>query len=356
MTRVTVCVQPKPGSEDARTLWSRRLLSALRDPMTRLYRRSRMFGGLLKRRILGAPAHAPVSESSSADNLKLSKAVIITVSGGLANQMMCYKAGRYLADLKQSTLILDATRYEGRDLTNRTYQLSYYDVHHDLTVHSGRTIDHIRASNVIEYVERAALPDKWGEEAEPYIQTLVEHNIVCGDFWLADFLRERADEYAERTGMLADLVLDPDRWLDQPNAEFLGLINECINPVAIHVRRGDYSTHGGNLLISENYYNASIKDLESRLDGVAFFVFSDDISWCRENIAARAPIHFVDVNNEREAYRDMYLASQCRHFILSNESTFSHQAVQLSPPRSNRIVITSTWDDLIRSMKPTAQD
>ena len=80
----------------------------------------------------------------------------------------------------------------------------------------------------------------------------------------------------------------------------------------------------------------------------AFFVFSDEPAWCRKNLVASAPLHHADWNTDSTGYRDLFLASQCRHFILSNESTFSHQIVQLSPGHPDRIVITSMISDILR--------
>ena len=76
------------------------------------------------------------------------------------------------------------------------------------------------------------------------------------------------------------------------------------------------------------------------------------MDWCKENLRANSRLTLVDLHDEREAYKDLYLASQCRHFILSNESTFSHQIVQLSTPARNRLVITSGPADFARNQPP----
>ncbi len=332
-------VNPSLVSDDVRDLGA---------PVTsRIYRRSRMFAGLVKQHVLGRRAPEPIEKRI--ERVQLREAVIITVSGGLANQMMCYKGARYLAVLKGATLILDATRYAGQEDSVRNFQLFSYDTRHDLIIHSTEVLDHIRASNDVEFIARETIPDAWGDEADGFVDHLVSRRIVHGDFWLANFVRQRADEYFQQAGLLSELTLNHESCFDETNNNFLKLIQQSANPVAIHVRRGDYATHDGNLLLNPDYYNASIKSVEERLSDPSLFVFSDDIAWCRQNLVATAPLHFVDANDERHAYRDMYLASQCHHFILSNESTFSHQVVQLSPTRAGRIVITSTWDDLVRN-------
>ena len=168
------------------------------------------------------------------------------------------------------------------------------------------------------------------------------------------FVRTAMDAHAERNGVLDELTLRPEGHFNERDFGCLQLIRQSANPVAVHVRRGDFETHDGNLLLTTDYYNRSIEAIEDRVNEPVFLVFSDDMEWCRNNLTARSPIHFIDFNDERNAFKDMYLASQCRHFILSNESTFSHQIVQLSEAHAGRVVITSGRDDLLRTRAAAA--
>ena len=159
--------------------------------------------------------------------------------------------------------------------------------------------------------------------------------------------RTAADRHAVEWGVLDELTLDYEKCFSKDDYRCMQAIEAAQNPIAIHVRRGDYATHDGGLLLPPDYYNRSIRELERRAPFASFFVFSDDIPWCRENLVAQSTIHFVDWNNARQGYKDLFLASRCKHFILSNESTFSHQIVQLAKPNPERIVITSRLQDVI---------
>jgi glycosyltransferase involved in cell wall biosynthesis len=324
-------------------------LRATAPPMAvRIYRRGRMFAGRVKRRLLGTPAPEP---SEKTHRIVLKKAIIMRIDGGLASQMLCYKAARYIADLKGSSIIMDATLYEGSDDSNRNFQLMHYDIKYDLMVFSDEVLNHIKACNDIAYITRDMLPGPLAPDAGKVMDYILSQDIVHCDFWLSMFVRREMDLHAERNGILDELTLRYDKVFNERDYACLDLIRTATNPVAIHVRRGDFQTHGGGLLLTSEYYNRSIQALENRVEDPVFLVFSDDMEWCRRNLRSRSALHFADFNDERHAFKDMYLASQCRHFILSNESTFSHQIVQLSERHENRIVITSTQNDLVRSSR-----
>jgi Glycosyl transferase family 11 len=293
----------------------------------------------------------PFQDQDPRADIRLQNSVIVRFSGGLANQMICYKLGRYVADLKKSSFVIDANLYEGDITSNRNFQLNKYDIRYDVLISSERTMRDIKATNAITFItkESLPLPSPSEEQKAHVIDFLQKNDIIYCDFWLAMCLRAEMDEHAEAHGILDDLRLDPSRSLNERDLACLEKIRNAAESVAIHVRRGDFATHDGNLLLAPTYYNRSIGAFESRLERPVFFVFSDDIEWCRKNLRATGEMHFVDWTDERQSFKDMFLASSCRHFILSNESTFSHQIVQLSVPHSGRIVMTSGPQDLARN-------
>jgi hypothetical protein len=59
--------------------------------------------------------------------------------------------------------------------------------------------------------------------------------------------------------------------------------------------------------------------LNSKFNNVKYFVFSDDIKWCKENLKINSVI-YVDSEEERDPCEDIYLMSLCRHNIIANSS------------------------------------
>lgn len=286
--------------------------------------------------------------------LNFRRAVICQLCGGLANQIICYKLARYLAETQGRTLVLDISWYanQPRD-TNRNLQLLNYNISYDAVTDSSACISMILSSHkttrlTVEQFENFKQEDV-KQEALRRLESASEL-IVC-DLWGALTLREAADDFARTNYRHEFTIRDVADNCDR-GRRIMNLIQQCQNPVAIHVRRGDFAVHDDNLLLTDSYFNDAIRTLEQELQSPSFFVFSDDIGWCRDHLKSEAAIYFVDFNDERHGYRDLLLGAACRHFILSNCSTFSHQMVELSQQVEDRRILRSTNADLIRNQAP----
>ncbi|WP_296620315.1 alpha-1,2-fucosyltransferase [Marivirga sp.] len=117
------------------------------------------------------------------------------------------------------------------------------------------------------------------------------------------------------------------------------------NSVAVHVRRGDYTSQewkSSHMVITDNkYYKDSISKLRSELDNPIFYFFSDDISWVKKNFKGDDFV-FVSHNKNGNSYIDMYLMSLCKHFIIAN-STFSWWAAWLSNNPDKLVIMPEPW-------------
>jgi hypothetical protein len=95
--------------------------------------------------------------------------------------------------------------------------------------------------------------------------------------------------------------------------EYFSQINST-NSVCLHVRRDSYDNYLSNI-----YYENAIKLIcESSINPV-FFVFSDSLEWCRENIKAEN-IVFIDVKKNLDDIQEFFLMSKCKNFIVANSS------------------------------------
>jgi hypothetical protein len=122
-------------------------------------------------------------------------------------------------------------------------------------------------------------------------------------------------------------------------AVLLNLI-ENTNSVSIHVRRGDY-LKGNNRQIFEDisssgYYDKAINEIEKHIESPVFIVFSDDIEWVKSNLQIPDP-HYVNWNQKKEAWQDMFLMSKCKHNIIAN-STFSWWGAWLNQSPQKKVI------------------
>ena len=111
------------------------------------------------------------------------------------------------------------------------------------------------------------------------------------------------------------------------------------NSVSLHVRRGDFlssryaAKHAG--VATEKYYKDAVAMMKEKFDNPYFFVFSDDIPWCKENLNIDNVV-YVDWNTGENSYIDMYLMTLAKANIIAN-STFSYWGAYFN--RNNPTVI-----------------
>ena len=107
----------------------------------------------------------------------------------------------------------------------------------------------------------------------------------------------------------------------------------------IHVRKGDYINNpifGVNL---EHYYKNCFRLISKNSDDVHFYVFSDDLTWCSNNltyITNKTPI----MENEIVS---LYLMSKCYKGGICSNSTFSWWGSYLNKNVDKKVYFPSKW-------------
>lgn len=133
----------------------------------------------------------------------------------------------------------------------------------------------------------------------------------------------------------------------KPNEYNKGMISILTekNSVGIHVRRGDYKTSPQFYGICNlDYYKKAIEIIKAKVSNPSFFVFSDEIAWCKENISPLlndCEIIFVTENKGANSCWDMFLMTHCKHLIIAN-SSFSWWGAFLNN-NGGTIVSPSRW-------------
>lgn len=117
---------------------------------------------------------------------------------------------------------------------------------------------------------------------------------------------------------------------------------KSVESVALHVRRGDYLKDPllGNIC-NLAYYEQAISIINSKVKDARFFVFSDDIPWCRQNLKLEN-VTYIDWNKGSNSYIDMQLMSTCKHNIIAN-SSFSWWGAWLNNRIDKVIIAPKKW-------------
>lgn len=241
-----------------------------------------------------------------------SKRILVTTGGGLGNQILQYALWLYLRNNGyKSSLILRIN-----DL------IKIFSV----PMPSASTLDRklIKYRSEIQYCYDVV---SWFKERKRYRKCPVVFSTRVVDFPQWEDYKFISDIKDELIGKLRFPVDE-----DKRNLELKSLMTST-NSVSIHVRRGDYqNTIKWRMALGDicdkDYYERAIQKAKELVNEPRFFVFSDDISWVKENLEIEDPL-YVDWNNGSNSFRDMELMMCCKVNIIAN-STFSLCAAYLN--------------------------
>ena len=108
------------------------------------------------------------------------------------------------------------------------------------------------------------------------------------------------------------------------------------NPIALHVRRGDYITNSDNHPpCTKEYYDTALSNFSNNRTVV---VFSDDPEWCRTEF----PDDRFLISEGGDNLADLCMMSMCSDFIIAN-SSFSWWGSWLSRNPDKRIIAPKKW-------------
>lgn len=264
--------------------------------------------------------------------------IVVKIKAGLGNQMFQYAFGRALSFKRNEPLSLDISYYKNQPEhdTNREFILDKFN---------------IKANYAPESICR-----KYNTKLRVILRKLYRRIKKIDDYAYYPSLMKSNASYFEGCWTNQKYFLEyvdiirKELSLKNPysdSAKKVSLeISDCVLkneiPVSLHIRRGDFVSNpqsAFNGLLGIPYYEKAVNLLMSRyFKNIRVFVFSDDISWAKENLKLPCPMNFVSNPNIPD-YEEIILMSECAHYIIAN-STFSWWGAWLNQ-NPNKIVIAS---------------
>ncbi|HEY8267835.1 MAG TPA: alpha-1,2-fucosyltransferase [Xanthobacteraceae bacterium] len=261
--------------------------------------------------------------------------VLVTLRGGLGNQMFQYAIGRSIAEKHGRRLVLDDLALEVEHLgrTKRSYALGVFDIDAELT--SQVQLEQVQ-------LEKAATQALLMQELRGFHQEVLnahpEAQLQLQGFW------QNEKYFADIAPLLrGQFRMKPGPWDASP---WRPAIETDSSAVCVHVRRQDYLKEAGAALgfIGRDYYERATTAIARAVPDCHFFFFSDDIPWCKENLSLGFPSSFVAHSDQRGdfTYTDFRLMTLCRHFIVAN-SSFSWWAAWLGSDPRKIVIAPKIW-------------
>ena len=252
--------------------------------------------------------------------------IIARIKGGLGNQLFCYAAARRLSLINNIELVIDDVTGFVRDHTyQRRYALDHFSIPCRKATAWERMEPLERGRRAIskwlarrQPFERRVYIEQEGSVFDPRLLALKpKHTIYLDGLWqderyFADIAPTIRSELRFRSSSI------------NARQQLAQHISEC-QSVALHVRWFDKATISASAKnLTDAYYQQAIQMIEQQAKSAHYFVFSNDIEAAVRKL--QLPPHKVTCvdhdPSDEGAILDLWLMSQCKHFIMAN-STFS---------------------------------
>jgi hypothetical protein len=258
--------------------------------------------------------------------------IIAKLMGGMGNQMFQYAIARNLSIRNNVDLKIDLSflknRNMGHNFVYRDYDLDLFNINGDFNINFSNKIV---VANQPHY-----------HYSQPFMNSVSNslntgNTVLLDGYWQSplffseneeqirkDF--EFKDDIENQTGIVKDM-------LDSIKSN---------NSVMVNVRRTDYLNTNFHGVMGLDYINNAKQIMDSKVENTHYFIFSDDVEWCKENI------HFDNMTIVDHQYKGdrfghyLQLMSKCKHFIIPN-STFAWWGAFLNRDTDKIVIAPKQW-------------
>ncbi|GHT75423.1 alpha-1,2-fucosyltransferase [Bacteroidia bacterium] len=250
---------------------------------------------------------------------------IVRFQGGLGNQMFQYAFYEALKFHQKGIVLADIRAYKFNPCHNG------FEIHSIFNSQLDYSISSYTWYKILNYItgRKLYIQDKQvGKFDSSYLE---KKNAIYDGFW-------QTEKYFLPVENKIRKIFQFNTSLNDLNKEILEKI-QLTDSVSIHVRRGDYLEF--SCALDKNYYYQALNYLESKIKSATFFIFSDDILWCKEHLNFQNS-YYIDWNSGAESYIDMQLMSSCKHNVIAN-SSFSWWGAWLNKNPDKIVIAPQKW-------------
>ena len=261
--------------------------------------------------------------------------IIIKIKGGLGNQLFQYALGRAVALHHKSPLKLDLTIFKTYEL--HKYLLDQFAIQADMATEN--EISELKGGNNLLFsaLRKARVVKRksyFKEKRSSYFDASVFKNddVYFDGYWQNELYFSGIREL-----LLQELVSISS--ISDAGCGYLECINKS-NSISLHVRRGNYLNLKNVNVLDVEYYMKAVDYLRTGIENPTFFIFSDDLEWCKKSLGFLNNCIFVD--RTKTEIDDLKLMSFCQHNIIAN-SSFSWWGAWLNQNSKKTVIAPKDW-------------
>jgi hypothetical protein len=275
--------------------------------------------------------------------------ILVSLYGGLGNQMFQYACGKAVAARLGAELKLDiqhvTDRTPRKEFTFRDYELGVFNVNEQIAT-SKELNDFVpnlwNANEIVKHyykLKRILLGNTLYREKLKFsynkeIDLLKDNTYLYGYFQTEDYFSNF------RNDILNSFSLR--NVIDDKNAALVAQM-QTESSVSIHIRRGDYENSVFELLSLEEYYLKAIETIKKDIESPVFYFFTNDIEWVEKNFnLLNINKKIITINTGKQSYMDLILMSNCKHNIIAN-SSFSWWGAWLNQNANKIVIAPKKW-------------
>ncbi|MFA5997306.1 MAG: alpha-1,2-fucosyltransferase [Candidatus Paceibacterota bacterium] len=264
--------------------------------------------------------------------------IIIKLQGGLGNQLFQYAIGRTIEKEYNKEVKYDISSFDNQqNVTPRTLLLKKFKI--DVNIADNNEI--AKTKGTFTYLIKKALNKfvfkKYHISYESDFLASMEDvdSAYLEGYWQSFHYVEPCIEDLRKEVTLQD----------DTSSVFNNAVKELSNieSVALHIRRGDYVNAGPDLSVLDiSYYERANDIVLKKLKNVKYFVFTDDVSWAKQNLGflGGRVVYVSDLG--LKDYEELVLMAQCKNAIIAN-SSFSWWAAMLNQHKEAIIICPNDW-------------
>lgn len=266
---------------------------------------------------------------------------IVKLKGGLGNQMFQYSFALLLQSISSDEVKIDLSYFKGtRDDDVRIPRIQKFSLSlEDASSEDIAQICHFSHNGnplslkykAVNYLEWKLNPKYYFETNRAYVDPEgIKKYVYFDGYW-------QSYKYVDKIKEMLSSDFIPNYNISKKTLEFINKISNE-ESVFIGVRKGDYDsrpTHYGSF--SSTYYNRAISYISERIDNPVFYIYSNDVSWCKENIDWKGHnVTYREKEDQVDDFEELMTMKSCKHAIIVNSTFNWWGAYMISNP--NKIV------------------